>query len=250
MRWLAQRERTSLSTLERQYATRINELLTAARGSAAWSAIERLLPEADAESERDTGRRLLMPNHTARLDPKPFLSAFDKAYRKDCLQNQDWPDPPGGRDWLRPWNLHQEVHDLVRTAIYCRFLDGASQLAERISVAVRQAGGSCDPEYMANETGYYAVHLSLPVRTYVTTGDWNSEEITFNIEVQVATMTQWVLRTLSHELYAKQRVQPPSNEKWQWDPASESFKNNYLWHLLHFADGVMVEIRDQYGRAQ
>ena len=187
-----------------------------------------------------------MPSEPLDLYEKPFASAFEKAYRIDCLGNDDWPDPPDGRRaWLQPSNYQATLNDLVRTTIYVRFMDGAPFLAERLAETTREHGVMSSIEYRSDATGYYAIHLSVALEAYVTGIGWEAELVNFDVEIQIATMTQWVLRTLSHDLYARQRVSRPDDDQWQWQPSGEPFQTSYLGHLLHYADGMMVELRKQ-----
>ena len=33
--------------------------------------------------------------------------------------------------------------------------------------------------------------------------------------------------------------------KWQWDYKSDEFSANYLGHILHYVEGMIVEIREK-----
>lgn len=245
--WICNELDLSRVALRRQYERRVSEMRLAAADTDVWQALVSELPELDAQFDQAHGRRLLMPSEPPELLEKPFESAFEKAYRIDCLGNDDWPDPPGGREaWLQPSNYQAVVNDLVRTTIFVRFLDGAPFLAERLTEITREHGVVSAVEHRSDATGYYAIHLSIALETYVTGKSWESELVNFNVEIQIATMTQWVLRTLSHDLYARQRVSIPDDDQWRWQPSGEPFQTSYLGHLLHYADGMMVELGKRF----
>lgn len=248
-KWAAERDGSDLDAWERLYRQRTAEMLAAANTDAVWTEFVSSLDNLDAQSEIESGHRLLMPEHSPRLQVKPFTSALNKAFRIDCLHNGLWPELPAERGtnaWFRPGNAHEILNDLVRTSVYCRFLDGATDLADRLQKIGEVHDRNVTVDLRADENGYYAVHAGIPINAIVTSQRWNAEEIEFRLEVQFATMTQWVLRTLSHDLYERRRTKPaPNNEGWKWSPSSETFKTNYLGHLLHYADGMMVELRDR-----
>ena len=62
--------------------------------------------------------------------------------------------------------------------------------------------------------------------------------------MQLCTQIQEVLRLLTHDLYRKRRVEPlVPGYRWQWDCESDEFVLNYLGHMLHYADGMIMNSR-------
>jgi hypothetical protein len=65
------------------------------------------------------------------------------------------------------------------------------------------------------------------------------------IEIQITTQLQEVLRSLTHKFYEAQRLQVvPDKGKWKWDFKSNRFKVGYLSHTLHLLESVILESRD------
>jgi hypothetical protein len=50
-----------------------------------------------------------------------------------------------------------------------------------------------------------------------------------------------------HLHYEKRREQRagPESDAWKWDYKSDEFSTNYLGHILHYLEGVIVEIRNK-----
>jgi len=53
---------------------------------------------------------------------KPFGSVLDKSFRKNVIQNQNWPNEPTG-GWILPDNWHSNLNDILRTMIVVKYLD-------------------------------------------------------------------------------------------------------------------------------
>lgn len=230
--------------MERQYATRITELFGSVRDSLFWQDLLRNLKTWDDEFYASVEESLLHSNDLPILNEKSFRSAMEKAFRKDCLHNSKWPDPANGSAFLEPHTHHTGLNDLVRTTITVRFLDGAEFLAKRIEQLASQHGLRCEIERKADPSGYYAIHLSVFLAADVTTSSWARETITFQFEIQIPTVTQSSFRAVSHRLYERARIAPPDeNSQWQWAPESLPFQTQYLGHILHYVDGMLVETR-------
>jgi hypothetical protein len=59
-----------------------------------------------------------------------------KTFRKNILDNKNWPDEPGN-GWIVPDNWYTKVNDIIRTLIIVKYLDGVDFVQERI-------GSLCD----------------------------------------------------------------------------------------------------------
>lgn len=104
----------------------------------------------------------------------------------------------------------------------------------------------CEVSYKAREEGYYAAHFYTKQAFEVPKIDWDTKEIDFSIEIQITTQLQEVIRKLLHKYYERKRkmgVKPV--EKWQWDYTCEEFSTNYLGHILHYVEGMILEIREK-----
>ena len=66
------------------------------------------------------------------------------------------------------------------------------------------------------------------------------------VEIQITTQLQEVIRRLLHKYYERQRSgRSTSDLKWQWDYKSDEFAANYLGHILHYVEGMIMDVRDK-----
>lgn len=176
---------------------------------------------------------------------KPFDSFLLKTYRRNVLNNSNWPGEPTG-GWIEPSSWFSAVKDILRCQITARYMDGAIFLAEGLSKRFAADARLVSLDYEARESGYYAVHLVTDedLRVPSTTMQYLPTKVRF--EIQITTQLQEVMRSLTHHYYEKRR-QAPEGEKraWQWDYKSEEFTASYLAHMLHYIEGAIMEIRDK-----
>ncbi len=70
-----------------------------------------------------------------------------------------------------------------------------------------------------------------------------------NVEIQITTQIQEIIKVLLHKHYEENRkTTVPKDYKWQWDYKSPEFSSNYLGHIIHYVEGMIVEIRDKESR--
>ena len=73
------------------------------------------------------------------------------------------------------------------------------------------------------------------------------ELVEIEVELQVTTQLQELIRSLLHVHYEKRRKEHEAlEEQWQWDYKSDEFATNYLGHILHYVEGMIVEVRDRH----
>ena len=126
-----------------------------------------------------------------------------------------------------------------------RHLDGVSFLAGKIGAACREADLRYEIVYQAKDEGYYAAHITVFPDFEVPAMNWDTLAIRGGVEIQVTTEVQDLIARLLHRHYERRRSQPTvPGEMWQWDYASEEFATNYLGHILHYVEGMIVELRE------
>jgi hypothetical protein len=195
-----------------------------------------------------TGYHLLLSPAIPELSTKPFDSFFLKTYRKNVLENQKWPNPPDG-EWILPNNWFQHINDTVRTCFVVKFLDGVEFLMSKMDSICSNCHLLNNIEYEAREDGYYAAHLSILQQFDIPKIDFETEKSSICVEIQITTQLQDVIRRLLHKYYEDKRVsQIPQDVKWQWNYKSAEFSTNYLGHILHYVEGMIVEIRDEQNK--
>ena len=98
----------------------------------------------------------------------------------------------------------------------------------------------------AREEGYYAAHQYISKEFEIPKIDWDTEKIDFSIEIQITTQLQEIIRGLLHKYYGEKRKRiTKENVKWQWNYKGDEFTANYLGHILHYVEGMIMEIRDK-----
>ena len=66
------------------------------------------------------------------------------------------------------------------------------------------------------------------------------------IEIQITTQLQDVIRKLLHIYYEERRKKITEDDiKWQWDYKSDEFVANYLGHILHYVEGMIMDVRSK-----
>jgi hypothetical protein len=188
---------------------------------------------------------LLMPHVEPELVTKPYESFLLKTYRKNILENSLWPTEPKG-GWFLPDNWFSRINDVVRTLLVVKYLDGVNFLKEKIESFCKQQEKGCKASFEAREEGYYAAHLYIQQSFEIPKINWDTETVDFSIEIQITTQLQEVIRKLLHKYYEERRKkQIVTKEKWQWDYRSTEFSTNYLGHILHYVEGMIMEIREK-----
>ena len=74
--------------------------------------------------------------------------------------------------------------------------------------------------------------------------DFLEETQDVTIEIQLTTQIKDVVNEVLHEYYeaARTTVRDP-HKKWQWDHQSIDFLPNYLGHVSHYLEGMLLEAR-------
>ncbi len=184
------------------------------------------------------------------LVTKPFESAIGKSYRKNVLENPNWPDSPRG-GWILPGTWLEQLNDVIRTYVVVKYLDGVEYLADRLTTYASGVGAEARVDLEAREEGYYAAHLYVRREYEVPRPNWDTQRIRVDLEVQITTQLQEVIRRLTHGYYERRRSQSGVPvRKWQWDYESDEFVTNYLGHILHYVEGMIMDIRKREARSE
>lgn len=176
---------------------------------------------------------------------KSYDSFLSKVYRQNVILNRYFPKPPP-RGWITPDCWFEKTNDLVRTSIVVKYLDGIEFVSERLRELANKHGFKFEISYQAREEGYYAVHTYLTKKFEIPAFDWDTIEKKIKIEIQLTTELQDNIRNLTHKFYEERRMQvKDTKEKWQWQYETNEFSVNYLGHILHYLEGVIMEVRNK-----
>lgn len=183
------------------------------------------------------------------LDPpivgtKTFESFLKKTYRFNVVENRDWPDEPV-LGWVMPSNWYQKVNDIVRGQLITRHIDGAIFLAQQLQKIAEETKAPSDLTYRAYDDGYYAIHFYALIDARVLRKSIGRYEgITGQVELQITTTMQEVIKQMLHEDYRKKRTQMTRQRTpWQWRYEDRDFVLNFLGHELQSLDGTICRLR-------
>ena len=245
--WLEEHHDTKISRqVENYYLAVAEKIKWSFESSPYWTLLLKNLQEFDDEYHLETGYPLFAPRVEPTLSTKPFNSFFDKTFRKNVIHNKNWPEAPNG-GWVLPDNWYTRISDIVRTSLIVKYLDGVEFTVSKMNWLCEQCNLS-KPEHIfeAREEGYYAAHVYIKEIFEVPADDWDTKKINVKIEIQIRTQVQDVIRRLLHNYYEKRRQNIDKQDvNWQWNYRSDDFSANYLGHILHYLEGLIIEIRDK-----
>jgi len=189
----------------------------------------------------------------SRIEPieikvKPFHSMLEKCYRQDVIDNPRWKEAEFNWDsayvWIDPTTCFERFNDILRTRLSVRYLDGAIFLLEKTERLADSLNLKHSHRYKAEEEGYYAIHFYLTCPFEIQSKDSGLKKIESKVEVQINTEVQNLILDLSHKYYEERRMKKRNvDEKWQWDYDCEEFTPNYLGHIIHYIEGMIMEVR-------
>lgn len=210
-----------------------------------WHEVLRSLPQFEDDYRR-TSRYPLFAEEVRPFDVKPFQSFLHKTYRRNALQNRNWPDPPP-EGWIVPDGWFEQVRDIVRTLFVVKYLDGVEFLADRLRSAAAALGHDSDVQFESKQEGYYAAHVYIRYPCTLPGLNWDSQTRPIWIELQITTQLQEVIRRLLHRHYERNRSRTITEPErhWQWDYKGDEFAANYLGHILHYIEGMIMEVRER-----
>jgi len=244
--WLASDHDVDVSDINENYYDMVSwRIKEDFEKSELWIKIIDSLREFDQEYELNNGYKLFISGFEPKISIKSFDSFLLKSYRKNIIENNNFPvEPEFG--WILPKNWFIKINDIVRTLFVVKYLDGVEFLIEKISSLSKNFNKECKVFYEAREEGYYAAHIYIIHGVEIPKMNWDTERINASIEIQITTQLQEVIRKLLHIYYEKRRkIMEIEDIKWQWNYKSDEFIANYLGHILHYVEGMIMEIREK-----
>ena len=245
-KWLKVQHGIEISHIDSNDYDRVTQKIkTDFSNSNFWKELGKKLETFNQEYQLETYYPLLAESGLPKIEIKPFDSFLLKTFRRNVLENKKWPDQiPGG--WILPNNWFSRINDTVRTYFVVKYLDGVANLADKITNLSDKHGLQCPIDFEAREEGYYAVHATPRFSFEIPRGAWDTETVDVSIEIQITTQLQEVIRGLLHKFYEEKRSRTAEPEmKWQWDYMSGAFKSNYLGHVLHYVEGMIMDVREK-----
>jgi len=245
-KWLKEDQDVDISKRTSTYYDSVtNNIKRDFENSDFWKEINQNLEEFDQEYQVGTGYQLFIQKFEPEVYIKPFDSFLLKTYRKNILNNKNWPNEPYN-GWLLPDNWYSNINDIIRTLFVVKYLDGVDFMITKTQSVCEQFHISPQMYYEARDEGYYAAHLYVKQNFEIPGVTWDTEQIDVSIEIQITTQLQEVIRKLLHKYYEDRRGDLNNEStKWKWDYKSDEFSANYLGHILHYVEGMIMEIRNK-----
>lgn len=231
--------------LESRFEAVVNKVKRDFEASTFWSGVCEGLNDYDSAYRLDAQNYplFLAGSNAPQLVTKSFSSFILKTFRRNVAENLQWPEPPS-EGWVLPDAGFSKINDLVRTSFIVKYLDGVEFLAEQLKSRSEASDCRCTVDFEARMEGHYAAHLSVHETFQIPGENWEIEAADIAIEIQIITQLQEVIRRLTHKFYEARRQQPiQARSNWQWDYKSDEFTTNYLGHILHYVEGMIMDVR-------
>lgn len=247
-RWLVDRHKCETGTLRSYYGAVATKAKTDLESKPFWIELNRQIREFNDQYLITTGFPLQMNAKPLEVLIKPFDSFLLKTFRKNIGENRNWPANPDG-GWFIPNACFGKVNDMLRTIVVIKYLDGIQFFLDRLKSFCDGQNVDCHVVLEARVDGYYAAHSYVKQTFEIPKPTWDTEIVEITVEIQATTQLQDAIRKLLHTYYEdrRRRVQK-EGRKWQWDYSSDEFAANYLGHILHYVEGMIVEIREKQKR--
>jgi len=250
-KWLKEKHKIEISNRTQiYYESVVNRIKLDFEKSDFWIQLTENLKEYDGEYLTKSGYSLLTAGFKPELYIKPFDSFFLKTFRKNIIENKCWPDEPKCR-WIFPNNWYSRINDIIRTLFEVKYLDGVEFMINKIKSICEKSDTKCKVFFEATEEGYYAAHLYTKQKFEIPKVNWDTELIDVSFEIQITTQLQEIIRKLLHKYYedSRKKIENEESIKWQWNYKSDEFVANYLGHILHCVEGMIMEIREKQKEA-
>lgn len=244
--WLESAHQVKIKEEQTRYTATGDAAKRVIEQSEFWQAYKRQRRELDDQYQISSRGYLLFASaEDDHLHIKSWSSFIEKSWRKNIVNNPNWPEAPEG-DWVLPDRWYELTNDIIRTTLVVKYLDGVEVLLNGLRDIASDCGRAFESSLEARDEGYYAAHSYTYHDVPVPQKDWDVVDKSLRFEVQITTQLQEVIRRLTHEEYDKRRKSiPDATKKWQWDYSGESFTPNYLGHILHYMEGLIMEVRNR-----
>jgi hypothetical protein len=214
-----------------------------------WSQLTKNLNEYNDEYlKNNSGYSLLMYPREPELLIKPYDSFLLKTFRKNILENKNWPKTPKN-GWILPNNWFSKINDIVRTMFVVKYIDGVEFIKNKIDYLCKKNNRKYIYSLKAKEEGYYAGHLHISEKIEIPKMPWGTKKVDVTIEIKITTQLKEVIQKLLHKYYENERIKIKINQKngiaWQWDYRSNEFNVNYLGHIIHYIEGIIINAREK-----
>ena len=146
------------------------------------------------------------------------------------------------------------LNDLVRTRIDCQYMDGVEFIGNKLFDLASKFQSEPERKRKGRLEGYFAQHIVFKHDVFYRRAG-NSTAARINCEIQLATTLSTQVWETTHTIYEEARGIKEKPEDWQWNPKDPRFVSRELGHMIHLADGLLVQLReaassDKFGRSK
>jgi hypothetical protein len=248
LRWLDETlEVSNLDAQERLYGKVASEIADHFEKSAFWEQVLEKVKDVDVQYKLKNKHYLINGSDAIKIKIKPWQSFLLKTYRKNILNNSNWPASPE-EGWCTPETWFELIRDVARTSVIVKYIDGVPLILDGLREIATKHALAHEAELISRQDGYYSAHFVCSTDCNLTTVDWKSVTKHVSLEIQVTTQIKEVIKTLLHSFYEDKRGEISTIGKSKdvsWDYTSDEFKASYLGHMLHYVESMIIEVRDK-----
>lgn len=212
-----------------------------------WKSLPGVLKQAAENYQREKRADLFQQAWTfeVHLGRKSYSSLLEKLFRRNVLENRNFPLPPHENGWISPESAFEAVDDLVRTTVTCNYLDGPHFVHDCLTTHARESNLETRTKVHSSDFGHYAYHLYVAFTINLATPTSGLQERKVWLEIQTTTLPQELLSDLTHKYYRQHRIASAGNQEWRWEYGTKRFKARYICHALHLLEAMILEVRDR-----
>jgi len=205
-----------------------------------WKGVKDRQPSWSNDFQRLTDGSLLAQSEV----PKFVGKGMKRVREKMCRQFADDENLAVQTLWPEKGPPVPALNDLVRSRIECQFLDGVEYIGTVLGELAQKMGIKWERTREGRLEGYFAQHFLFEQPVFFRFGG-GQEPATIKCEVQIATALATQVWETSHGIYEVSRTHSEQAEDWQWNPNDPRFIAHQLGHMIHLADGLLVQLRNR-----
>jgi hypothetical protein len=126
-----------------------------------------------------------------------------------------------------------------------KYLDGVTFFVENLGSILSEFGMVSKVDFEAREEGYYAAHLYTEYECEIPKENWDTKKIKAEIEMQITTQLQEVIKNLLHKYYEAKRIRIEPLHRNGNGIIERRIRHHYLGHILHYVEGMIMDIREK-----
>jgi ppGpp synthetase/RelA/SpoT-type nucleotidyltranferase len=214
-----------------------------------WSPIKKILANTDDLYQKNNDLDLLANIDKIHLEIKPIDSVINKAFRISVRESKhNYGEKEYFNEFVTPENMYEKLNDIIRTEITVKYIDGIDLIIDAISIFAKDNKYKIYIKNKSDEVGYYAKHVYLTFNSVIVDYDYKPKNEAITFEIQIRTQLQDTVRKILHKYYEKDRIKNVNSSKdssWKWQISEPRFITNYVGHILHFLDGIIMRIKSE-----